>query len=177
MGTSKRTLYAFSANLKKMREKLKMTQMELADKIDSPASIISEYETGTKAPGIRQALKIAQALNVSLDDMCDYKATGMAVESVEELPVTILLKVINSFHFRVEELDKWKVTLSFDENSGQFARREIYKFFEEYIAIQRYKDLVGNTPSGEKRTRMLEENLESDYAHLPGLPLYSETLR
>ena len=39
MGTSKRTLYAFSANLKKMREKLKMTQMELADKIDSPAHI------------------------------------------------------------------------------------------------------------------------------------------
>lgn len=58
---------AFGQRLSFMRQKLGMSQAELAEKVNmSPASIIS-YEKAQKAPSITTAYRISKALGVSLD--------------------------------------------------------------------------------------------------------------
>lgn len=59
---------AFSDKLKKLREDKKMTQKELANKLDVTPRIISYYETGKSIPSDPELLhKIVSLFNVTLD--------------------------------------------------------------------------------------------------------------
>ncbi|MGD1822355.1 MAG: helix-turn-helix domain-containing protein [Pleomorphochaeta sp.] len=53
----------FANNLKIKRKKMKLTQAELAKKIDVSASFITEIENGRKAPSFSNIEKIAAVLN------------------------------------------------------------------------------------------------------------------
>lgn len=53
------------------RLKNNLTQAELADKIGVTQYIISCYERGFKIPNFDTAIRLAKALNVSLDYLAD----------------------------------------------------------------------------------------------------------
>ena len=53
------------------RLKNNLTQAELADKIGVSQYIISWYERGFKIPNFDTAIRLAKALNVSLDYLAD----------------------------------------------------------------------------------------------------------
>ena len=57
----------YGLNLKIERIRNKMTQEELAEKVDCSAVHIGYIERGLKCPTIFQFLKIARVLNLSLD--------------------------------------------------------------------------------------------------------------
>jgi len=56
-------------HIRKCREKLGLTQQELANKVGLSQETISQYENGTRTPNVNVAKKIAKALGESLDDI------------------------------------------------------------------------------------------------------------
>lgn len=61
-------LAKYGLNLKIERIRNKLTQEELAEKVDCTAVHIGYIERGLKCPTVFQFLKIARALNLSLDE-------------------------------------------------------------------------------------------------------------
>lgn len=57
--------------LKEIRKKLNMSQLELANKLNTSQNTISNYEAGNTQPSIEMLVSIANILNVSLDYLCD----------------------------------------------------------------------------------------------------------
>lgn len=58
----------YGLNLKIERIRNKMTQEELAEKVDCSAVHIGYIERGLKCPTVFQFLKIARVLNLSIDE-------------------------------------------------------------------------------------------------------------
>ena len=56
-------------NLRAIRERQGLTQAKLAELIDSDAAVISHYEAGTRGPAWTTAIRIADALGCSLDEL------------------------------------------------------------------------------------------------------------
>lgn len=56
-------------NLREVRTSKKVTQAELAEKLDVSQQHISAYERGERIPGIDAAARIADALGVTLDEL------------------------------------------------------------------------------------------------------------
>lgn len=56
-------------HVKICREELGLTQQELAQIVGLSQETISQYEIGSRTPNIITAKKIADALNVSLDNI------------------------------------------------------------------------------------------------------------
>lgn len=57
--------------IRHQRQKRKMTQTELAQKIGVRQAAISEYESGEKIPGVENLIRLADALHCSLDELCE----------------------------------------------------------------------------------------------------------
>lgn len=55
--------------IKTIRTQKNMTQKELAEKIGIAVNSVSRYETGERIPTYKMIEKIAQALNVSIEDL------------------------------------------------------------------------------------------------------------
>ncbi|MCQ2010806.1 MAG: helix-turn-helix transcriptional regulator [Sporolactobacillus sp.] len=53
--------------IKETRERLNMSQDELAEKLDISRQVISKWETGKSYPDIEKILKLSDIFNLSLD--------------------------------------------------------------------------------------------------------------
>lgn len=66
-----------SRNVKKHRQKLGLSQDQLARKANVPYSTYLKIESGyTPNPSIQTIVNIAEALNISLDDLVENKKRG-----------------------------------------------------------------------------------------------------
>lgn len=54
--------------LKQFRKEKGLSQTELADKVGLKQTTISQYERGTRHPNLAMAKRLANALEISLDD-------------------------------------------------------------------------------------------------------------
>ena len=61
-------------NLAKLRKAKGLTQMELASIAGVPRVSIARYETGKVSPNVRVLERLANALQVRIDDLVDRKA-------------------------------------------------------------------------------------------------------
>lgn len=59
----------FAENVKALRKKLGMTQTELAEKVSITQSAVSMYEAETAAPNPVTLVKLAKALNVTVEEL------------------------------------------------------------------------------------------------------------
>lgn len=57
-------------SIRKIRKSNKITQAQLADRLGVSASMIGQYETGVRNPKLSTLASIADALNVSIADIC-----------------------------------------------------------------------------------------------------------
>lgn len=64
---------SFGANLKALREQKGWTQKELASRLSLSAPSVIAYELEQKKPSYEMLLALADALNVSLDELCGRK--------------------------------------------------------------------------------------------------------
>lgn len=69
-------------DIKALRKKAKLTQLELSKKVGVSRSTIAQYETGVAQPGVRMLVILAQLFNVDLNDM---KATVAAESPIQPL--------------------------------------------------------------------------------------------
>lgn len=81
----------FGNTLKTLRQKEKMTQAQLSQKLDLTKSVISAYETGLRLPSYDVLIHIAQIFNVSTDYLLglehpqEIDLSGLSTEEVTAL--------------------------------------------------------------------------------------------
>lgn len=56
-----------------MREKKNLSQGDLASMLKISRQAISKFERGEKVPSLERAVEIAQALEVTLDELIEFK--------------------------------------------------------------------------------------------------------
>jgi transcriptional regulator with XRE-family HTH domain len=60
---------SFSANLKVLRELRKLTQSELGNRAGMGGASVSHFETGQRTPSLDSLVKLADALDVTVDTL------------------------------------------------------------------------------------------------------------
>ena len=63
----------FGLRVKELRKSLAMTQEQLAEKIGMDTPNLCRMENGTHFPQTKNLVKLAQALNVEVKDLFDFK--------------------------------------------------------------------------------------------------------
>ncbi|MBQ3793957.1 MAG: helix-turn-helix domain-containing protein [Lachnospiraceae bacterium] len=63
----------FSENLVQMRKLLSMTQEELAEKVGVTRQAVAKWEAGDSLPDLEKSKLLAEALNVSLDELANHE--------------------------------------------------------------------------------------------------------
>lgn len=109
----------FAVNLKKIRKQKDMTQNELAQKSGVSIGTISSYESGIKSPSLLIVAKLAEALGVSIDELCGFNK-GLISETgkgeKKQYPLPEILKAIQLL-----------VDIGILEGKDQVAKRYTYE--------------------------------------------------
>ena len=101
----------FAERLKTLRKQVKLTQAQIAEKLNISQQAYASWERGTKKPTQENLVKIAQVLNVSVDYLVGN------LEEDDELDNIELLFRMNSKGLTEEEKEIFK--------------RELIEFMEE----------------------------------------------
>lgn len=134
---------SFGKNLQIERKKQipRMTQDNLAEKAGLTTQTISDYEREKKFPTLENAVKIANALGLSLDYLCD--GSDIAEQKETRLQIETLADIQFFFDFLCEIIPSCDIE---SENDDVFLRIEncpqIAKYYRDYLTM---KELLGNS--------------------------------
>ena len=96
----------FAERLKTLRKQVKLTQSQIAEKLDISQQAYASWERGVKKPTQENLVKIAQVLNVSVDYL-----VGNSDDNSDELDNIELLFRMNSKGMTEEEKEVFKKEL------------------------------------------------------------------
>lgn len=88
----------FAEHLKTLRKQVKLTQTQIAEKLNISQQAYASWERGVKKPTQDNLVKIAQVLNVSVDYL-----VGNSEERIDELDNIELLFRMNSKGLTAQE--------------------------------------------------------------------------
>ena len=71
----------FSFNLKKYRKRKNLSQCKLAKTLHYGCTAIANYESGRNEPSIDSLIKLAEALDVTIDELGGQKKTFYLMET------------------------------------------------------------------------------------------------
>ena len=111
----------FAERLKTLRKQVKLTQAQIAEKLDISQQAYASWERGVKKPTQENLVKIAQILNVSVDYL-----VGNSEKKSDELGNIELLFRMNSKGLTAEEKEVFKKELIdfMEERKKLFEKRE-----------------------------------------------------
>jgi transcriptional regulator with XRE-family HTH domain len=66
-----KALIAFGHNVSRLRNQAGFSQDKLAEKADLDRTYLSGIERGVRNPGIKVVIRIARALGVAIDQLCN----------------------------------------------------------------------------------------------------------
>ena len=101
--------------IKEKRLQLKMSQKELAEKIDVSASAVNQYEKGDKVPSSEKIISLAKSLGVSSDyilgvseedDIFLDESVTMAFKAFKELGPNDRNNIVSNINFLRENAKK-----------------------------------------------------------------------
>lgn len=75
----------FNENLRKMRQKMNITQAALAKKLDVSSSTIGMYEQGRREPDSKMLMKMSELFGVSVDYLLSSKRSVALTQSANDL--------------------------------------------------------------------------------------------
>jgi transcriptional regulator with XRE-family HTH domain len=95
--------------LKSLRAKNKLSQAQIAKIVDTKVSAVSRWEQGSVKPNLEMAVKLATALNVSMDVFCGISDTppskleklALKASDLPQIKINALEIVLSNF---IEEL-------------------------------------------------------------------------
>jgi transcriptional regulator with XRE-family HTH domain len=94
-------------NIKNLREKKNMTQEALGKKTGVGTTAVSQWETGKSTPRGQRLYEIASALDVSIEELMNYRENehdSFSVDTVEE-PATHY-DIATDLELRIESVEK-----------------------------------------------------------------------
>ena len=140
----------FQERLLKTRQNAKLNFKELSEKSGVSATLLSSYEKGLKSPTLESALKLATALNVSLDWLCGI---NQQTDTDSGDNTVLLITLMNFFdEFQGELSHKSKLCLTLTSTA--------YSFLEEYSKIRelsRSTDLMTTEMSETLKKALVEK--------------------
>lgn len=120
--------------IKEFRDQRGLTQKELADLIEMGNTTIANYEKGFRTPKKNTLFKIANALNVTIDDLFPIlkQSDNSIIESIEEIlskldPEPYQHNVLTYAEGQLEE-----------QKQAKKKHAEVHDIFVEYIAYNYY---------------------------------------
>ena len=159
--------------IKEFRDQRGLTQKELADLIEMGNTTIANYEKGFRTPKKNTLFKIANALNVTIDDLFPIlkQSDNSIIESVEEIlfqlePEPYQRNVLTCAERQLEEQKQAKKKLA-----------EIHDIFVEYIAYN-YYDHPASAGTGQYlnevqiETIQLPVKMDADFV----CPIYGDSM-
>lgn len=63
----------YKVKLKEIRKSKGLNQTELAKELDTIQQVVSDYENGVRTPSLDRLVELAQILDVSLDELVEFK--------------------------------------------------------------------------------------------------------
>ena len=83
-------------NIQKLRKNLKLSQEQLAEKIDVTRQTISNWELGETSPNPEQLKLLSKALNVSIDELLNNDVKSVIIDKVSntEKLAGIIIKIL-----------------------------------------------------------------------------------
>lgn len=89
-------IYGLGDKLKQLREKQRLTQQEIADRLSVDKNTVSRYERDEITPPIDKLVKLAVMLNVSLDYLVGIgKESYLILNEFDESQREVILHLIN----------------------------------------------------------------------------------
>lgn len=88
----------FSTNLRIARKNKNLSQAELANKVHSTNTNISNYETGYSEPPLEILLKISKELDVSIDFLCGNTLVGDIYKDIYRKELELQLLELEEFY-------------------------------------------------------------------------------
>lgn len=122
----------FASNLKHLRVQAKMTQDELAKKLDKDYSTIGKWELGQRSPIMIDVIKIAELFNVSLEKLIGGSIIFDNAEIVDITPDNIKIPVLGRIPagMPLEAIEE-KYTVDYEE-----IPKDWLKGGKEYFALK-----------------------------------------
>ena len=157
-----------SDNLRELRKKRKISQEKLAEMANLSTTIISDYENGRKTPSIASAKRIADALGVTLDELCGNDTENQFKRKLENETVLTVLGAIKIIQAQVRVDKSVELTLDTQKDTADYSTSIILDFFKEYEIIQNFS----NSGATEEMVESLIDNLKEKYKDFPALPKY-----
>ena len=176
----------FAERLRYYREKAKLSQKDLSDKINIPFQTYNNYETKGIEPKIDIIIKLAMALGIDVNTLVGFQPNnvqdvkrllesyGFSVIHIDDKEVTCLLrdvkstvsidKLLKEFEKAEQEADNL-----FSEARFKFIQDHLIRFIESNIAVQYGKlfSLLGVSPDWLKWIAANDRNLPA-----PKTPLF-----
>jgi len=84
----------FGQSIKEKREKLGLTQQELAEKLFVSRQTVCRWENGTRCPDLIMAKKISMVLGIAMDDLVSSDAVRDYVPPKDHAPDLSFVKVM-----------------------------------------------------------------------------------
>lgn len=130
----------FSKRLKELRNDMKLTQKQFAEKIGFTQATLSAYENNPKSPSLDIIIDIANKCNVSLDWLCglsDRKSSNNEIETYSEI-IDFFLKIKERKDCFNVELFKETIReygYSKEIQGISFGNKKINEFFDDWIKM------------------------------------------
>lgn len=132
----------FGECLKKARTEKGLTQTQLAEKCDTPQihltqSAISSFEKGLQTPNLEDAVKIAEVLGISLNELC-----GFDNDSITSYQWLVFLDELVNDPPTIQ--NKSIISLDSDLKKGvalMLVGDEMTEFFQKYKGLQTIRNI------------------------------------
>lgn len=112
-------MISFGKKIAALRKGLKLSQTELANKLNTSVSVISRYERDEMAPSIDTAKKLATLLHTSVGYLLGESENDNLLKDPKMME---RLNEINAFN----ELDKERVLFTLDAVIREIKNRKVY---------------------------------------------------
>lgn len=113
--------------IKEIRERLGLSQRELARNLGLFPQAISRYESGTGEPNIETLIKIADFFNVSIDELVGRETEAVNLKPLDETRKELVRAIINGSNAVVDRLDAFYQGVKYAEEERQATIEEIKK--------------------------------------------------
>ena len=91
-------MYDFGIRLRELREKKKLTQLQVAKRLNANSSTISCYEANTRFPSTDMLTQLALFYNVSSDYLLGIENRSMVcVDGLTERQIELVTSLISEF--------------------------------------------------------------------------------
>ncbi len=104
-------------NIKFYREKMHLSQRELADKIETTQATLQRYEAGINQPNIETMIKLADFFQISLDDLVGRKSNSINLNFYSKNKKAIIEYLIQEDEKTIERIYDFYKGLKYEKIS------------------------------------------------------------